>query len=184
MTLTSTRPRPPTSSAPAVPLPTRLLADIAAGIAQAPGAWRGLVCHDPQERRPVRLVATEAYEVWIIGWTEGQQVRPHDHGGSSAAVLVVEGELDEVGLLGNRRRLGPGQVHLLGPHVVHDVVNRTSAPATSIHVYSPPLTSMTYYDEVTWEPVETETVRSEAPVLTEWHGAKMLHPAAGAGRPA
>lgn len=180
MTLTSTRTRPSDNPTTTItPLPTRLLADIAAGIAQAPGAWEGLVCHDPAKRRPVRLVATEAYEVWVIGWTEGQQVRPHDHGGSSAAVLVVEGELVEVTLLGSRRRLVAGQVHLLGPRVVHDVVNRDTVPATSIHVYSPPLTTMTYYDGETWEPVETETIRSETPVLTEWCGAKLLHPATG-----
>jgi quercetin dioxygenase-like cupin family protein len=174
----------PTSTAPrlaattsTVPLATQLLGDIAAGIAHASGVWEDLVCHDPTRRRPVRLVATEAYEVWVIGWTQGQQVRPHDHGGSTAAVLVVEGELSEITLLGNRKRLVPGQVHLLGPRVVHDVVNRTDNPATSIHVYSPPLSTMTYYDEQTWEPVETETIRSEAPVLSSWHGAKLLHPA-------
>jgi quercetin dioxygenase-like cupin family protein len=168
------RPTPPTV---ANPLPAQLLGDIAAGIAQAPGVWEGLACHDPAERRPLRLVATEAYEVWVIGWTHGQHVRPHDHGGSAAAVLVVEGELTEVTLLGNRRRLVPGHVHLLGPHVVHDVLNRTDVPATSIHVYSPPLRVMTYYDEDTWEPVETESVDSETPVLSGWHGAKLLHPA-------
>jgi quercetin dioxygenase-like cupin family protein len=171
---TSIAPRPASTIAP---LPAQLLADIAAGIAQIPGVWQGLVCHDPARRRPVRLVATEAYEVWVIGWTQGQHVRPHDHGGSSAAVLVVEGELTEVTLLGNRRRLVPDQVHLLGPHVVHDVLNRTDVPATSIHVYSPPLRVMTYYDEDTWEPVETESVDSETPVLSSWHGAKLLHPA-------
>jgi quercetin dioxygenase-like cupin family protein len=170
--LTTTAPRTATDLAP---LPTALLADIAAGIAHTPGVWQGLVCHDRDQRRPVRLVATEAYEVWVIGWTQGQQVRPHDHGGSSAAVLVVEGELTEVTLLGNRHRLVPGQVHLLGPRVVHDVLNRGDGAATSIHVYSPPLTQMTYYDEETWEPVETETIESETPVLSTWHGAKLLH---------
>lgn len=178
MTLTSPSTAPsPTPTAPQ-PLPTGLLADIAGGIARAPGAWRGLVCHDPEGRRPVRLVATGAYEVWVIGWTQGQKVRPHDHGGSSAAVLVVEGTLTEIGLLGDRRQLVTGQVHLLGPRVVHDVLNSSPVPATSIHVYSPPLTTMTYYDEETWEPVETETIRSETPVLSEWHGAKLLHPTA------
>jgi quercetin dioxygenase-like cupin family protein len=171
---TSTAPRPATTIAP---LPPQLLADIAAGIAQIPEVWQGLVCHDPADRRPVRLVATEVYEVWVIGWAQGQHVRPHDHGGSSAAVLVVEGELTEVTLLGHRRRLVPDQVHLLGPHVVHDVLNRIDVPATSIHVYSPPLSTMTYYDEETWEPVETESIASEAPVLSTWHGAKLLHPA-------
>jgi quercetin dioxygenase-like cupin family protein len=159
------------------PLPVGLVGDIAAGIAHVPDAWRHLVHHNPDGRRPVRLLATAAYEVWIIGWTAGQHVRPHDHGGSSAAVLVTEGELSEVDLLGNERRLAPGDVLRLGPGIVHDVVNPRDVPATSIHVYSPPLTSMTYYDPVTWEADETVRVEPETPVLSGWRGANLLHPA-------
>jgi len=159
------------------PLPVGLVADIAAGIAKVPDAWRHLVRHDPDGRHPVRLLATSAYEVWVIGWTQGQGVRPHDHGGSSAAVMVTEGELVEVDLLGHERRMVPGNVLRLGPGVVHDVVNRGDVPATSIHVYSPPLSSMTYYDPATWEADETVRVESETPVLSGWHGANLLHPA-------
>ena len=170
-------PSAPPAPAPREPLPTSLVADIAAGVAQVPEAWRDLVCHDPDERRPVRLMATEAYEVWVIGWTRGQSVRPHDHGGSSAAVLVTEGVLTEVTLLGNRRQLVPGSLHQLGPRVVHDVVNTSNVPATSVHVYSPPLSTMTYYDPVSWEPEETVRIEHETPVLSTWHGARLLHPA-------
>jgi quercetin dioxygenase-like cupin family protein len=159
------------------PLPTSLIGDIATGVAQVPAAWCDLVSHDPGRRRPVRLMATEAYEVWVIGWTKGQGVRPHDHGGSAAAVLVTEGALTEVTLLGNRRRLVPGTLHQLGPGVVHDVLNEDDVPATSIHVYSPPLTTMTYYDPVTWEPGETVPVEPESPVLSRPHGSRLLHPA-------
>jgi quercetin dioxygenase-like cupin family protein len=166
-------PPPPTAE----PLPASLLADIAAGIAQVPDAWRHLVCHDPDERRPVRLLATEAYEVWVIGWTRGQHVRPHDHGHSAAAVLVVDGELTEVDLLGNRRQLVAGGVLQLVPGVVHDVLNQRDQPATSVHVYSPPLTEMTYYDTETWEPEEIVHVDQERPVLAGWRGANLLHPA-------
>jgi quercetin dioxygenase-like cupin family protein len=163
--------------APREPLPTALIADIAAGVAQVPAAWQDLVRHDPDGRRPVRLMATAAYEVWVIGWTKGQSVRPHDHGGSSAAVLVTEGELTEVSLLGRERRLVPGSVHQLGPRVVHDVVNTSDVPATSVHVYSPPLSTMTYYDPVTWKPEETVHVEQQTPVLSSGHGARLLHPA-------
>lgn len=165
--------------APGQPLPAGLLADIAAGIAAAPESWRHLVRHDPDGRQPVRLLATEAYEVWVIGWTPGQGVRPHDHGGSSAALVVTDGELLEVDLLANRRRLAPGNVLRLGPGIVHDVVNHSNAPATSVHVYSPPLTEMTYYDPDTWDPEETVKVAHENPVLAGWHGANLLHPTRG-----
>lgn len=164
-------------SAAGEPLPATLLADIAAGIAQVPDAWRHLVRHDPDGRRPVRLLATEAYEVWVIGWTRGQSVRPHDHGHSAAAVLVTDGSLTEIDLVGNRRCLASGGVLQLVPGVVHDVINQSDHPATSIHVYSPPLTEMTYYDPDTWEADETVHVDHEQPVLSGWHGANLLHPA-------
>jgi len=158
------------------PLDDQLLVDIVSGIAEIPAAWRWLIRHDPARRHPVRLVATEAYEVWVIGWTQGQHVRPHNHGGSVAAVLVAEGELTELTLAGQRRTLSPGTVHRLGPEVVHDVVNRSEVPATSVHVYSPPLTTMTYYDPVTRAPAETVAIEHEMPVLSSWYGARLLHP--------
>ena len=33
-----------------------------------------------------------------------------------------------------------------GPHYVHDVRNLGDLPAVSVHAYSAPLTSMTFYD--------------------------------------
>src|SRR5215510_1204315 len=76
----------------AEPLPEAVLADIAAGFAAATPLWAGAARHDPEGRRPVRLLATERYEVWVIGWTTGQRVRLHDHGGSAGMVVLTEGE--------------------------------------------------------------------------------------------
>ena len=36
---------------------------------------------------------------------------------------------------------------------------------------------MTYYDPVTWEPDETVELEHATPVLSTWHGARLLHPA-------
>src|SRR5262245_34784611 len=98
MTLTATPapPAAPSTRACGDPLPAAMLADIAAGLAAAPPLWRAVVRHDPDGRRPVRLLATDRYEVWVIGWTTGQHVRLHDHGASAGAVVVAEGELVEV----------------------------------------------------------------------------------------
>lgn len=140
-----------------------------------------MVRHDPEGRRPVRLIATERYEVWVIGWTTGQHVRMHDHGDSAGVVVVGAGELTEVlpdgrgGLV--ERTLGPGRLRHLALGIVHDVVNRAAEPATSIHVYSPPVTRMTYYDADTLAPVETEAIAPEAPMLQARSAARMLHPA-------
>src|SRR5215510_5265752 len=86
----------PPSRTAAEPLPAAVLADIVSGLAAARDLWGAVVCHDPGGRRPVRLLATEAYEVWVIGWTTGQRVELHDHGRSAGALLVVEGTLVEV----------------------------------------------------------------------------------------
>jgi len=171
----------------AEPLPAHVLADIAGGFAAATPLWTELVRHDPDGRRPVRLIATERYEVWVIGWTTGQNVRVHDHGDSTGAFIVTEGELTEVlpggaGGAGGavERVLGTGRLRHLALGTVHDVVNRSVHPATSIHVYSPPLTSMTYYDADSFEAVETETVAPERPVLGPGGASYVLHPAQGA----
>jgi Cysteine dioxygenase type I len=104
----------------------------------------------------------------------------HDHGDAAGAFVVTAGALTEV--LPSRaggtveRTLEVGRVRLLGLGAVHDVVNRAGAPATSLHVYSPPLTSMTYYDAATFEAVETTTVAPEPTALDERTGAYVLHP--------
>jgi predicted metal-dependent enzyme (double-stranded beta helix superfamily) len=162
------------------PLPAHVLADIAAGFAAARPLWESAVRHDPDGRRPVRLIGTERYEVWVIGWTTGQNVRVHDHGDSTGAFVVTEGELTEVLPSGPgaavERTLGVGRLRHLALGTVHDVVNRADAPASSIHVYSPPLSTMTYYDSDTFEPVETAAVAPERPVLDDRSGSYVLHP--------
>ncbi len=164
------------------PLPAAVLADIAAGFAAAPPLWAGAARHDPDGRRPVRLLATERYEVWVIGWTAGQRVRLHDHGRSAGMLVVTEGELTEVvprgGARGGlvERSLPPRRPHPVPVGTVHDVADLGPGRATSIHVYSPPLTTMTYYDPDTLAPTETAAVVREAPVLGPSAGAHVLHP--------
>ena len=162
------------------PLPAHVLADIAAGFGAARPLWESVVRHDPDGRQPVRLIGTEGYEVWVIGWTTGQNVRVHDHGDSTGAFVVTEGELTEVLPSGAgavvERTLGPGRLRHLALGTVHDVVNRATAPATSIHVYSPPLATMTYYDAATFAPVETADVDEEQPLLGNRSSSYVLHP--------
>jgi predicted metal-dependent enzyme (double-stranded beta helix superfamily) len=101
------------------------------------------------ERTYELLELTDELEIWAIHWPQGQGLELHDHGGSVGALWVVEGTLEEHYVrpeqtLG-RRNIVAGGGAAFGPHYVHDVVNAQAAPATSVHAYSPPMPSMTFY---------------------------------------
>lgn len=163
------------------PLEDELLVDIATGIARATTLWQAVVCHDERRRRPVRLLATERYEVWVIGWTQGQGVPLHDHGDAAAVVTVVEGTLVEQEVAGRdlRTRVLPARdTVVLAAGSIHEVRNRHAQPATSIHVYSPPLTSMTRYDPDSFEPIGTEEIDDEPPYWVAPAESILRHPSA------
>jgi quercetin dioxygenase-like cupin family protein len=153
------------------------MVDIACGIAEARDLWSAHVRHDLVERRPVRLIGTEAYEVWVIGWSTGQGVSLHDHGGSAGVVVVTEGRLTERGRHGALRRLEVGDVAELGPDDVHEVFNESDRPATSVHVYSPPLAAMSYHLNDDSGAVLLESLDPHPPAVAGEVAARALHPA-------
>ena len=105
--------------------------------------------HDLSARSYELLELTDDLEIWAIHWPKDQGLELHDHGGSSGALWVVDGALEEhsVGQGGGliHRTLGVGGGSAFGPGHIHDVVNTGDVPATSVHVYSPPMASMTFY---------------------------------------
>lgn len=120
---------------------------------------------DATNRWSRRLHADPHLDVWLISWATEQAAELHDHGGSIGALTVVSGELTEwrwsaghaddhrvtaeelaAGGPGLRRRAltaGSGAAFPLGH--VHDVSNRRTDAAVSVHAYSPPLSTMSYY---------------------------------------
>ena len=103
------------------------------------------------ERESELLVVTDAYEAWLLLWPPGGVLELHDHGGSSGAFGVVSGVLTESRT--RRDAAGPpsvedleaGRRRVFGPDDIHDVANRGTRVATSVHVYTPRLASMTFY---------------------------------------
>lgn len=91
-------------------------------------------------------------DIWLISWAPGHATELHDHGESQGALTLLSGSLDEfrwdTGEL-RRRRLDAGDQATFPLGWVHDVIWAPSAepvPATlSVHAYSPPLTTMSYY---------------------------------------
>jgi len=102
-----------------------------------------------QTRWWTSLGSTPRGDAWLEGWPQGDAIELHDHGGSTAVVQVLAGRLletwlDDRGRL-RRRRLEVGSSVWLSHRHVHDVVNVDAVPALSVHVYSPPLRTMTWY---------------------------------------
>ena len=129
-------------------------ASIAFELANAPEIWWPRVRRDGEGTRWYEpLLVDDQCEAWLLGWPVGEGIELHDHGDSHGALVVVEGILRETWLEASdrmrhlrHRELGAGDVVEFGPDHIHDVVNGGDRQALSIHVYSPRLTSMTFYE--------------------------------------
>jgi len=147
-----------------------MLADIAAGLAssfradvraepflsfmpEARDVFEEIEWEGGDLRRFARLLHTPAYEAWLIAWEAAADLELHDHGGSRGAFHVVEGTLVEAHTdLADPAPLrtlpiGTGEGRQLPATRVHQVWNPGPGRAVSVHVYSPPLNSMTFYDD-------------------------------------
>jgi hypothetical protein len=109
---------------------------------------------DAENRWHQRIYRDPSIDIWLISWLPSQGTQLHDHGGSAGAFTVVSGELAEATYVRNGPRAGTlhERTHPAGRSVgfdqryVHDVRNLSDRPAVSVHAYSHPLTTMTYYD--------------------------------------
>jgi Cysteine dioxygenase type I len=128
-----------------------VLAEIAAGLAQTAPAGE-YIWTEGTRRRYTRLLDTDCYDAWLIAWSASASLELHDHGGSHGAVVVAAGRLAET-YTDRRwhhpvrtRVLDDGSTLLIPATRVHEVSNPGPAEALSVHVYSPPLRLMTFFD--------------------------------------
>jgi Cysteine dioxygenase type I len=129
------------------------LRDAAAAVGLQPSLWCAHVCHDPQQRNYTQLYRDPHLDIWLICWTNQQDTGFHDHDLSAGAVHVVEGELveDRFEFKGSLLREAStthheGAVFDFDASHVHRLRHQHGHIATSIHVYSPALWRMGYYD--------------------------------------
>lgn len=137
-------------------LPDRLLRafelrELAIELAADPEVWRSVVRHDPHERWHARLHWAPHFEAYLLGWHGDQDTRLHDHGGSAGAFCVTEGTLSEQhGRIGRStlrdRRHVAGTAVSFSPTYLHNLGHHDVGTATSVHVYSPPLQVMRFYE--------------------------------------
>ena len=87
---------------------------------------------------------------WLNVMPEPRDTGYHDHDGSAAGIYVIEGNVTNEGLpLGGPRRprhYGPGDSFSLPGSAIHRMHHDIGA--VTIHVYSPPLRSIGYYEVV------------------------------------
>ena len=131
------------------------LVKIATHLAQQRALWEPLVSYDPVARYHVRLAREQEFEAWLLTWLPGQGTEWHDHGGSAGAFITVRGVLTErhaeVGygpprIIPDGRELVTGALRAFGSRHVHEVRNRGTEPAVSLHVYAPSLVEMHQYE--------------------------------------
>jgi rhodanese-related sulfurtransferase/quercetin dioxygenase-like cupin family protein len=133
----------------AVSTPETLI-EVASSLALAAEAcWSFGSERHPDARTGVRMLATEAYDVWLLSWPAGTEISPHGHGDSDAAFAVVSGDLRETRWQDGRREtrvVRRGECISVGRGVVHEV-RADGVEAISVHVYAPPLARMEFFDD-------------------------------------
>lgn len=127
-----------------------VLREIVTAVGQAPELWAPQVRFDLTERYFTRLHLDRDLEVWLICWEIGQDTLLHDHGGSGGAFTVTRGSLieDYSDLRGDDLRTrahATGSAVAFGASYLHNLVNIESEPTVTIHAYSQPLRSMSFY---------------------------------------
>jgi hypothetical protein len=87
---------------------------------------------------------------WLNVVPDGRDTGYHDHDGSAVGVYVLEGSVTNEGLpIGGPRRPhrhGPGDSFFFPGSGIHRMYHDTGA--VTIHVYSPPLRAIGYYEVV------------------------------------
>lgn len=99
-----------------------------------------------------RIYIDDEIEVLIITWGKNQEAKVHDHSENGCFLKVLEGSLEEnifsVNLDSmNKRILEKGNISYMDNKIgLHSVINRLDEICVSIHIYSPPNHSTTFYE--------------------------------------
>jgi predicted metal-dependent enzyme (double-stranded beta helix superfamily) len=127
------------------------LAHLAGDLAERSDLWQDCVRHTRDKRHYVRLRRDHHLEVWLICWMPSQDTGLHDHDLSCGAVRVVQGTIAEDRMVLGQEHpdstdYGAGRGFSFDASRIHNVRHAGRGPATSLHLYSPPLWRMGYYE--------------------------------------
>ncbi len=88
---------------------------------------------------------TENIEIVLMCWLPGQKTVVHDHGVSDAITFVLDGEMSCITYYpdGTQQNsvLKKGEMELIPVGIKHEVKNNSTSNITTLHIYSPPLSS-------------------------------------------
>ena len=127
---------------------------LARAVAADRQAWSHLVRRGTSRRHFVQLHRDPHLDVWLLCWTDDQETGLHDHDLSSGAVYVCQGALVEERLelcdgafTRAKVRRPQGSTFDFDASHVH-CLRHPGGPglAVSVHVYSPALWRMGYYE--------------------------------------
>jgi Cysteine dioxygenase type I len=123
-----------------------LALDLAHGAARGSHRWT-----DEGDRRHACIKSTDLYDAWVISWSPSSSLDMHDHGGSQGVFRVIRGSLvesytDVSSPLVRTRLISTGDTVKIKPTRVHGVSNPYAKASVSLHLYSPPLASMTFFE--------------------------------------
>ena len=115
------------------------------------------------DERCYALIWSDAHvNAWAIRWSAEADTGFHDHDGSAAGIVVLEGAVVEERLsLGGppiARRFRAGQSFRMPASAIHRVRHGGGAAALTVHAYSPPLTIQGVYRLADGGVLERETV--------------------------
>ncbi len=140
-------------------LPEDGLKRLVAGLRKAAVNWPLLSPHLAFDRDAYlrkRLFRDQEWEMLLLSWLPGHKTVIHDHGGSWACSLVIAGRIHESLYRWNgrgkamdvllERTVASPRMTVETRETIHKVENASSAPAVSIHFYSPPLNHLNSYD--------------------------------------
>ena len=124
------------------------LRELVTSLAAEPANWSHLVRHDPAQRVFEQMLDEPGVEAWLICWMPGHDTGFHDHDLSSGAVTVVAGAVLEERLgIGatTSTRYGAGETFDFTASEIHRVAHAGTAPAVTLHAYSPRLRRLGAY---------------------------------------
>jgi cysteine dioxygenase len=130
------------------------LLDLAGRLELPPELVEAHLHFDPQRYARNLVVRTQAFELLALCWFPGQQTIIHDHGGSVGAARVYRGNLTsrlfaaadgQPARLAGADVVGPGGIAAVDRPDIHQLANPGPGELVTIHIYSPPLTTVGMY---------------------------------------